>query len=110
LEKLDLAQERPLALWRQAEYMARAFESALPAWLAESERDWRALYLPELDNVRAALDYAFAGGPEAAGLALAASSGPLWTHLSLWVEGAERLERALEHVRDDTPRDVVARL
>ena len=57
-------------------------------WLRMSDANWRATYLPERDNVRAALDWALgAGGDSAIGIALAGASGPIWTALSLLAEG-----------------------
>jgi tetratricopeptide (TPR) repeat protein len=51
--------------------------------------------VPELDNLRTALDWALAHGDATMGIALAAASGPMWSELSLYREGRERLERAI---------------
>jgi predicted ATPase len=51
----------------------------------------------EIDNVRAALDWSFSqGGDAAIGVALAAAFAPVWLHLSLVIECRERAERAVE--------------
>ena len=55
-----------------------------------------ARYARELDNVRAALDWAFStSGDAEMGAALTAAYAPVWTYLGLLVEETERLERAL---------------
>ena len=44
--------------------------------------EWLALYRPRIDNLRAALDWAFSpGGDAAIGVALTAAAVPLWMHL-----------------------------
>ena len=49
--------------------------------------DWRANYAPEIDNLRAALAWAFApAGDAAIGAALAAASAPVWFGMSLLTE------------------------
>jgi predicted ATPase/DNA-binding winged helix-turn-helix (wHTH) protein len=51
----------------------------------------------EIDNIRAALDWAFSGhGDMKIGVVLTAACGPLWLHLSLMAECRERTERALQ--------------
>src|SRR5262249_37496171 len=50
----------------------------------------------EIDNIRAALDWAFSGrGDVTIGAVLAAACGPVWLHLSLMAECRERTEQAL---------------
>jgi predicted ATPase/DNA-binding winged helix-turn-helix (wHTH) protein len=52
----------------------------------------------EIDNVRAALDWAFCPvGDAAIGVILTAAYAPVWLHLSLMAECQERVARALEH-------------
>jgi predicted ATPase/DNA-binding winged helix-turn-helix (wHTH) protein len=49
--------------------------------------DWRVAYAPEIDNLRAALAWAFApGGDAAIGVALAVASAPVWFGMSLLTE------------------------
>jgi tetratricopeptide (TPR) repeat protein len=56
-----------------------------------------ARYGREIDNVRAALDWSFSqGGDAAIGVALTAAFAPVWLHLSLVIECRERAERAVE--------------
>ena len=64
-----------------------------------SDADWHAIYLPERDNVRAALDWALGGdGDPIIGIALAGASAALWAELSLPGEGQQRLEAAIAQV------------
>jgi predicted ATPase/DNA-binding winged helix-turn-helix (wHTH) protein len=54
----------------------------------------------EIDNIRAALDWAFSGsGDIAIGVVLTAACGPVWLHLSLMAECRERSERALRYFK-----------
>lgn len=63
-----------------------------------------ALVLPELDNVRTALDWSLGdGGDRATGVALAANSAPLWHSLSLLNEGRRRLEAAAAALDAEAP-------
>jgi tetratricopeptide (TPR) repeat protein len=76
-----------------------------------SEAEWRPIYVPELDNVRAALDWALGGdGDPAVGIALAGASARVWTTLSLLGEGMQRLQAAVAHVANDTSDSDQARL
>ena len=66
----------------------------------------------EIDNVRAALDWAFSpGGDTGIGVDLAAFYAPIWLHTSLVAECRERCERALSEPPGDgatgTPRRVL---
>ena len=76
------------------------------------DASWRATYLPERDNVRAALDWAL--GPERRSGASPSRSparpGPIWTELSLYGEGHRRLEAAAARIGADTPPSDEARL
>ena len=78
---------------------------------ARPTRQWRATYLPERDNVRAALNWALGPvGDRHIGIALAGASGPIWTELSLYGEGHRRLEAAAAQIDADTPASDQARL
>jgi predicted ATPase len=57
------------------------------------------LCLREIDNVRAALDWSFADGGDAAiGVALTAAYVPVWLHSALLGECRDRTERALDRI------------
>src|SRR3984957_339784 len=84
LEKLDESGEREALARRPAEYYRPLFARAEAETPARTTGDWLADYAPEVDNLRAALDWAFSPGGEAStGVALTASAFPLWTRLSL---------------------------
>jgi hypothetical protein len=72
---------------------------------------WLAVYGPEVDNVRAAVDWAF--GPQGSaelGLRLLAFSWPLWAEKQLKAEYGRRLDLAMERVGPSTPPGIAARL
>ena len=110
-EKLGTAEDARGTERRHAHYFRDLGVRAADEWLSTPDATWRATYLPERDNVRAALDWALAPeGDRSVGIALAGASGPMWTELSLYGEGHRRLEAALAHVRPDTPRSDEAKL
>ena len=58
--------------------------------------EWLDDYGRRIDNLRAALDWAFSpGGDASIGVALTAAAVPLWMHLSLLDECRSRVEQAL---------------
>ena len=111
LGKLSEADELAALALRHAQHFRDRFERSAADWMRMSDAEWRILYGSELDNVRAALDWAFgAAGNTAIGIALAAGSGPLWAELSLEREGRQRLEAALARVDAQTSVSDQARL
>jgi predicted ATPase/DNA-binding winged helix-turn-helix (wHTH) protein len=95
---------------RHAHFFRDFFEPALDDRLSKTAIVWRAKYVPELDNVRVALDRAFDTGDSAIGVALAGGSGELWGMLGLFGEGVRRLENAIDRIDDQTPASEQARL
>lgn len=97
LEKLAEIGEVSIAARRHAEFFR---DLIVPAGTNEVLRlsiDDVARYGREIDNVRAALDWSFSqGGDAAIGVALTAAFAPVWLHLSLVIECRERAERAVE--------------
>jgi len=96
LEKLDENGEREALARRHAEYYrdlleraeAEADELPLAEWLAEYGR--------KIDDLRAALDWAFSSkGDASIGIALTAAAVPLWVQMSLVEELRRRIEQAL---------------
>jgi len=56
-------------------------------------------YAPEIDNIRAALAWAFGpGGDTSIGLTLAAASAPVWLHMSLLTECHNWMGKGLDHL------------
>jgi predicted ATPase len=110
-EKLDDAGETTKTQPRHAQYFRAFFQNALDEWFRLPEADWRARYFPEVDNVRAALEWSLAAdGDSTLAVALAGSSGPVWLGLSLYGEGTQRLEAAAARVQPDTSKADQAQL
>jgi predicted ATPase len=96
LEKLVQAGGIDAAARRHAEYYQDLFAGAEAEARTRPTTEWLADYGPRIDNVRAALDWAFSSGGDASiGVALTAAAVPLWMHLSLMEESRSRAERAL---------------
>jgi predicted ATPase/class 3 adenylate cyclase len=111
LEKLAEADETRRCEQRHAEYYERMYSKGYADWYAYTDLEWRLAYLPDRDNLRTALDWAF--GPDgdiALGIALSAGAVRLWRHMSLVSEGRQRLEAALPHVTSGTPALHAARI
>jgi predicted ATPase len=110
-EKLVEAGEIEAMRRRHAQYFRNLFERAPDDWERQSDSEWSARYQSELDNVRAALDWAFgSGGDPAIGIELSGAAGELWYFLSLRREGRERLETAVARVGPQTSASDQARL
>ena len=110
LEKLREAGETDATLRRHAQAALSLFESA-------SEQLWtvpidvrRERCLPDLDNLRAALDWAQAANDPELQIALAGASTWIWGAAGQRVEGLHRCEQALAHVDASTPPALEARL
>ena len=111
LEKLVEAEEIDILQRRRLQYFRNLFECAPDDWQRLPDSDWCARYQPELDNVRAALDWAFdTGGDPAIGIELSGGAGELWYVLSLRHEGQQRLEAAIARVGPQTSESDQARL
>jgi predicted ATPase/DNA-binding winged helix-turn-helix (wHTH) protein len=96
IEKLDESDEREPLAHRHAEYYRNLFERAEGEAAARPADEWLADYAREIDNLRAALDWAFSpGGDGSIGVALTAAAVALWMRLSLLEECRGRAERAL---------------
>jgi hypothetical protein len=96
LMKLNECGESELLARRHAEHYRDALARAQVDWRQRPAVEWLEAHRHLLDNVRAALDWAFsAAGDTAIGVALTAAAVPLWFQLSLMSECCERVERAL---------------
>ncbi|UWU79496.1 helix-turn-helix transcriptional regulator [Bradyrhizobium huanghuaihaiense] len=85
---------------RHAEYF-RDFFAHAEADTSTPLPEWLGIYGAELDNVRAALDWAFApDGDTELGIALTAAAVTLWVRLSLFAECRERSKIALAALGD----------
>jgi predicted ATPase/DNA-binding winged helix-turn-helix (wHTH) protein len=111
LEKLAEVEETDAIRRRHAQYCRDRMERAPDDWERLPDAEWRARYQPELDNVRAALDWAFgSGGDPAIGVELSGAAGELWYWLALEHEGQQRLEVAVASVGSQTSESDQARL
>jgi hypothetical protein len=96
LERLTASGELDETARRHVEYHRDLFERAEAELETRSAKEWLVAYGGRIDDVRAALDWAFAPSRDASvGVALTAASAPPWMHLSLLEECRERVERAM---------------
>jgi hypothetical protein len=106
LEKLEKSGEREPLARRHAEYYRDMFERAEAEWEMRPAAEWLADYGREIDNLRAALDWAFSpDGDPSIGVPLTAAVVPLWMHLSLLDECRGRAEQALAALAAGADRD-----
>jgi len=100
LEKLIESSEVASIGRRHAEYYRDLFEKAGKELETRPVAEWLAAYKPRIENVRAALDWAFSpDGDASVGVALTVVAVPLWMHLSLLDECRGRVEQALSTLR-----------
>src|SRR5262249_10771943 len=102
LDKLEETGESNLLARRHAEYFRDLFVRAESEWETSPAAEWLTAYGRQIDNVRAALDWAFSsGGDTALGVTLTIAAVPLWRLLSLMEECRSRAQRALATLRPD---------
>jgi predicted ATPase len=98
-QKLNQAGDFGRAALQHADYFRKLFDGAKIETTNQSATEWRSLYAGHLDNVRAALEWAFSpNGNVAAGVALTISTLGLWLNLSLMDECRLRVKRAISHL------------
>jgi predicted ATPase len=96
IEKLIEAGECQWLARRHAEHCRDLIERAEAEWETRPTAAWPAEYAAEIDNLRAALDWAFSpDGDAQIGVALTAAAVPAWMQLSLLEECRGRVEEAL---------------
>jgi predicted ATPase/DNA-binding winged helix-turn-helix (wHTH) protein len=84
---------------RHAQCHLAIFERATSEWRARPLTEWSDDYCHLIDDGRAALDWAFsAGGDAAMGAALTVALVPVWNQLSLLEELTKRAEQALRAI------------
>jgi predicted ATPase/TolB-like protein len=105
-EKLTESGEFDSVARRHAEYYRDLFEQTAAEWETQPAAELSATYKPRIDNLRAALDWAFSpGGDASIGVTLTVLSVPLWMHLSLLNECRARVEQALSSLSSQSTRD-----
>jgi predicted ATPase/DNA-binding winged helix-turn-helix (wHTH) protein len=106
IEKLDESGERERLACRHAEHFRHLFGRAQVELATRRTDEWLADYAREIDNVRAALDWAFSPrGDASIGVALTAAAVPLWMQLALVEECRSRVEQALAGLGREAPID-----
>jgi predicted ATPase len=105
-EKLGESGEFERCARRHAEFHRDLFERAEVQWESRPIGEWLSEYGRQIDNLRAALDWAFSpGGDAATGVALTTAAVPLWFTLSLLDECRARVECALATLGSGSPPD-----
>ena len=106
MEKLEQRGEYAAMSGRRAAYCCAVLDNAERDWERQSKTEWLRSYARLIDDVRAALDWAFSStGDASLGIALTAASTPVWFALSFVREYRERAQRALEAI----PTAVIAK-
>jgi predicted ATPase/DNA-binding winged helix-turn-helix (wHTH) protein len=106
LKRLTDAGEVPALARRHALYLLQLFEQAQADWETRPTAEWLSTYAPEVDDLRAALDWAFSPAGEAGlGVALTVAAVPLWFEMALMEECRTRAERALAILETGTAKD-----
>ena len=106
IEKLDASGERERIARRHAEYYRDLFERAEREVPARPTGEWLADYAGEIDNLRAALDWAFSpSGVESIGVALTVAAIPLWLQLPMVDECRRRVEQVFASAAREAPID-----
>src|SRR6266567_4629886 len=91
---------------RHAEFYRKLFDDAEAELETRPTAEWLVAYRPHIDDLRAALDWAFSqSGDVGVGVALTAATVPLWTHLSLLTECRARVEQAIASLGRQVPSD-----
>jgi predicted ATPase/DNA-binding winged helix-turn-helix (wHTH) protein len=111
IEKLDESGERERIACRHAEYYRELIERAEREVSARPAGEWLADYAPEIDNLRAALDWAFSpDSDESIGVLLTAAAVSLWARLSLLEECRSRAKQALDALATAGKQDPYAEM
>ncbi len=99
LRKLAKAGEAEPIARRHAEHFRDLLGQAAADLEARTDADWMGTFGRKIDDVRAALDWAFStDGDPSIGVVLTVAAIDLWMHLSLWNECCLRIERALAEI------------
>ncbi len=111
LEQLEAHGEVQRFAARHAAYFDEFFGQAYEDWETADDAAWLERTRPELDNMRAALDWALQDAARKnLAISLAGSAALLWDKLSLLTEGRHYLVRAEALIGPETPAPIAARL
>ena len=100
--KLEAEGELAAAQRRMAGALLQLLDTAYQEYWSLDEAIWLHRYEPELDNVRAAIDWA-AANDRGLGVALYGSAWPLFVETELRAEGRDRFEQAVTLLSDALP-------
>ncbi|MEI9986130.1 MAG: AAA family ATPase [Aliidongia sp.] len=108
-EQLAANDEAEAIAEHHARFFTELFEHADAVWETTPVGDWLKTHWPEIDNVRAALDWTFADPtrPRIAAT-LAGTAARLWDLSSQQAEGRAYLDRAVEFIDEDFPTAAAA--
>src|SRR5258708_5571070 len=106
IEKLDESGERDRIAGHHAAFYRMLFKRAEDEVAGRPPGAWLAGYTLEIDNLRAALDWAFSpAGDGSLGVALTAAAVPIWMRFSLLRECGSRAKQALRALGSGRTRD-----
>jgi predicted ATPase/DNA-binding winged helix-turn-helix (wHTH) protein len=107
IETLDESGDRQRIARRHAAYYRDLFERAEGESTSRPTDEWLTGYGREIDNLRAALDWAFSpAGDGSIGVALTAAAFHLWMRLSMLEECRSRVKQALGALGAGETRDL----
>ena len=97
MEKLADSGEVAATAQRHAAFYAHTAQQASADWSQLPTGEWRRTYQADIDDIRTALDWAFAeDGDEQIGIRILTHSAPFWNQLSLHGESQRRLTLILD--------------
>ena len=105
-EKLVESGEKDLLHDKHLDFYLNLAESAEPYLRKTEQIDWLQQLDPEIENLRAALDWAMKSSSAETPLRLAGALGTFWELRDYWLEGARWLDQALDMEWDDANREV----
>lgn len=108
LGRLAVLNELAAAQQRMAATMLTLLDVAYQEYWSLDEAIWLHRYAPELNNVRAAIDWASAHDREL-GVALYGSAWPLFVETDLYAEGRDRFAQAAKQLSDALPTARIGR-
>src|SRR3984957_6251161 len=110
VDRLSAAHELGAAQARMAATMLQVLDVAYQEYWSLDEAIWLHRYEPELDNVRAAIDWATtSANGRALGVALYGSAWPLYIETDLYAEGRNRFAQAVTLLSDTLPEARIGR-
>ncbi|BCW87533.1 hypothetical protein sos41_06630 [Alphaproteobacteria bacterium SO-S41] len=103
---LELTGDRPTVAAAHAKHFGSLFTAAQAGWNVERAVAWKDAHAHQIDDLRAAIDWAYApGGDPLLGAHLVLASVQLWMELALLGEFQKRAEHALAEAQSGRPAD-----